>query len=340
MKRASGVTDSEETREVSELLTSEKGHSYIGYVSPDEVTPNPLHPRDDWHVVDEDLRHLAQSMDQIGQKSACLVTLVDRERFPDLAAQDLRYMLIDGHRRYAAARLGGLQLQVVLRTRPGLKPVGPVDALLHWLGVHSGQKQPTRFQILICLTRIRIGWEEENGETFPGSVRIVARLTGSSPSTVSRLSRILDGPVEVCRAFADGLIPEKMALVILDKIDDPEAQVAMVRRIIAENKLWGATDAGPLTVEDVEQMIKPPQQQVQLVASPLMAGQERQISADFSPPSGVAAWVRDLRRDIQRYEELVLENALPEEVATYFDPLTTPQFQEILDRLESRQAQE
>jgi ParB-like chromosome segregation protein Spo0J len=335
MKRASGFTALDETNAVNELFTYTTTRLEAAYISPDEVAPNPFHPRDDWDVEHEDLRRLANSMGMIGQKSPCTVTLVDPIRFPDLATQGLRYMLIDGHRRYAAARLEGLPLQVVIRTHSGDKPLGPVEALLHWLGVHSGQKRPTRFQILVCLARIRIGWEEETGEDFPGSVRILARLTGSSASTVSRLSRILDGPVEVCKAFADQLIPEKMALLILYEIDDLGEQVAMVRRIIAENKAWETSGSGRLTVEEVRQMIRAPQQQVQLLTSPLAAGTTSLVPIDVRPRE-VAELVRYSREIARIYGSLDRDKAmpLPREAHRYYSPFITPDFSDFLDRLE------
>lgn len=250
----------------------------IEWIDCNEVVPNPIHPREDWDEIDESLQVLAESMRIVGQRFACWVTPIDPVKEAHLAAEGIRYRIIDGHRRFAVAKRTSHRLMVQVHAAALGGSISPVGSLPDLLDIDAGRKLLTTFEVLVAVCRIRDGWPQEFGEEFPESDRLLARLTGCSKSTPNRLRRILDGSSENCRDFAQKQISEGMALKILE-IDDPQEQDDAVRRILAENQARSANGKRPVTVVKAEGVIKPSKRKPHLLQAPaLKPGVELSVS--------------------------------------------------------------
>lgn len=232
------------------------------------VVPNPLHPRG-WDEVDESLETLAESMRLFGQRVAAVVTPLHRVKEAHLLEQGKQYRLINGHRQWFVAKSTPKHRLLIEIHKAALgQSISPVGSLVDWLERDAGKKPPTVHEIVICLSRIRGGWKQEYGEEFTESDRLLALLTGHPKSTINRFRRILDGHPDVSQAFALRLIPQGMALKVIE-IDDPQEQADTVHRILAENQARSASGKRPLTVDGAdEQFIRRSRRKPHLVQSP------------------------------------------------------------------------
>ncbi len=90
---------------------------------------------------------------------------------------------------------------------------------------------------------------------------------------MGRVKWILDGPRDLCKAFADGHIPEDATELILKKAKSP-AHLAQLGAYVAA---WNQLDAGgQLTLEEIEEHLglaeeQPQPQQLGLLSSPMTA---------------------------------------------------------------------
>lgn len=301
----------------------------------DQIAPNPRHARLDWEVHDKDLEDLARSMEWNGQLVYCRATPVDPARDPDLADAGRTVMLIDGHRRLVVAHLLDMPTLKVevdsFENGETGRSISPATADLHWLTIQMGQKRPSPYHILVCLARIRVSWEEESDEPFPESVRVLGRMTGVSRSTVSRYRWILDGPIGLCKAFANGHIPGDAAELIIREASDPDHLEALGRYIAS----WNALDAGQLTLEEIQEHISPKQQEVHLVRSPLIASSRLVVPA--RPERNlVAEIVQQLRRLVDLRDEARSGGvSLPLQLGACLDLIAEDQIRQYLDECDT-----
>jgi ParB family transcriptional regulator, chromosome partitioning protein len=188
----------------------------LAEVAPGSIVPNPRQPRE---VFDPDeLAHLATSLADVG----ILQPLVVRP------LEDGGYELVAGERRLRAAMLAGLNTVPVV-----IRHTDDADLLKEALveNIHRVQLNPLEegaaYQQLL----------EEFGVT---QEELATRLGRSRPS-ISNAIRLLQLPSGVQRRVASGVLSAGHAKVLL-AIEDPDQQVRLADRIVAEGMSVRATE--------------------------------------------------------------------------------------------------
>ena len=173
-----------------------------------ELDPNPDQPRR--HFSEESLNQLSGSIREQGVLQPLLVA----------PSRGGRYMIIAGERRYRAGRAAGLetlpwivkdidvirQREIALIENLQREDLNPIEAA-----------QGIRSLMMQC------GYTQEK----------VSERLGKSRPAVANLLRLLQLPDEVTEMVKDGLLSAGHARVLAG-ISDPEAQLALARRAVAE----------------------------------------------------------------------------------------------------------
>ena len=173
-----------------------------------ELDPNPDQPRR--HFSEESLNQLSGSIREQGVLQPLLVA----------PSRGGRYMIIAGERRYRAGRAAGLetlpcivkdidvirQREIALIENLQREDLNPIEAA-----------QGIRSLMMQC------GYTQEK----------VSERLGKSRPAVANLLRLLQLPDEVTEMVKDGLLSAGHARVLAG-ISDPEAQLALARRAMAE----------------------------------------------------------------------------------------------------------
>jgi ParB family chromosome partitioning protein len=171
----------------------------IQYVALDKIAPDPLQPRRDFGK--QPLDELVASLKEVGQLVPIRIRL-DGERF----------VLVDGERRWRAAKVAGLAAIAAIVESKALDAGQLVQRQL----VANCQREGlTAMEEAQAVSRLM----EETGWT---ASQVAARL-GKSPATISRLLSLLGLPHEVRERVATGEIAASAAYAI-SRIDDPEKQ--------------------------------------------------------------------------------------------------------------------
>jgi ParB family transcriptional regulator, chromosome partitioning protein len=185
-------------------------------VAPSSIVPNPRQPRE---VFDPDeLANLATSLTDIG----VLQPLVVRP------LEDGRYELIAGERRLRAATLAGLStVPVVVR--------------------HTDDADLLKEALVENIHRVQLNPLEEGAayqqllEDFGVTQEELASRLGRSRPAISNAIRLLQLPAGVQRRVASGVLSAGHAKVLL-AIEDPDQQVRLADRIVAEGMSVRATE--------------------------------------------------------------------------------------------------
>lgn len=173
-----------------------------------ELDPNPEQPRR--HFSEDGLKQLANSIREQGVLQPLLVA----------PSGNGRYMIIAGERRYRAGRAAGLetlpcivkeidvirQREIALIENLQREDLNPIEAA-----------QGIRTLMMQC------GYTQEK----------VSERLGKSRPAVANLLRLLQLPDEVTEMVRDGLLSAGHARVLAG-ISDPEAQLALARKAVAE----------------------------------------------------------------------------------------------------------
>ena len=188
----------------------------LAEVAPGSIVPNPRQPRE---VFDPDeLAHLATSLADVGILQPVVVR----------SLEDGGYELVAGERRLRAAMLAGLDTVPVV-----IRHTDDADLLKEALveNIHRVQLNPLEegaaYQQLL----------EEFGVT---QEELATRLGRSRPS-ISNAIRLLQLPSGVQRRVASGVLSAGHAKVLL-AIEDPDQQVRLADRIVAEGMSVRATE--------------------------------------------------------------------------------------------------
>jgi ParB family chromosome partitioning protein len=187
----------------------ESGGQRVLEVPMEKIVPNPHQPR--LYFSEEKLEELAQSIREHGILQPLTVT-----RKGD------QYELIAGERRFQAAKRAGLTT---------------VPALVR----DAEEQQKFELAIIENVQRHDLNPIEEAKaykrltEEFSMSQEEVAKKMGKSRSAVANILRLLQLPVEIQRAVAEGKISEGHAKALLS-IENPEKQRALFE-MIAKNGL-------------------------------------------------------------------------------------------------------
>jgi ParB family transcriptional regulator, chromosome partitioning protein len=185
-------------------------------VAPSSIVPNPRQPRE---VFDPDeLANLATSLTDIGVLQPLVVRPLG----------DGRYELIAGERRLRAATLAGLStVPVVVR--------------------HTDDADLLKEALVENIHRVQLNPLEEGAayqqllEDFGVTQEELASRLGRSRPAISNAIRLLQLPAGVQRRVASGVLSAGHAKVLL-AIEDPDQQVRLADRIVAEGMSVRATE--------------------------------------------------------------------------------------------------
>ena len=189
-----------------------------------QIEPDPDQPRK--HFDEEPLRELAESI-QAGQVKETITVCWNPASH--------KYRIIDGERRYRAAKLAGLnEVPCVVRD------LGAKDALVDQI-VHNWQRQDLRpYEMADALVRLK----NDHGMTATD----IAKVTGKSLAEVTKLialvEKVVPGVQQKVRELADTSLT-KRHLYALTKLE-PDQQLQFAERIEREE----------LTAIDTEQLVK------------------------------------------------------------------------------------
>lgn len=194
-----------------ELSLQETNHELgrIMEISVENIVPNPHQPR--IHFSEDKLLELSESIKEHGILQPLIVTKNKTDR----------YELIAGERRFQAAKLAGLKA---------------VPAIVR------EAKDQEKFELAIIenIQRHDLNPIEEAKayrklmDEFGMSQETVAKKMGKSRSVIANTSRLLQLPVEIQRALAEGKLSEGHAKAIL-ALENPEKQRALFELILKEN---------------------------------------------------------------------------------------------------------
>jgi len=186
-------------------LAPEGSETLVREVSVEAIHTNPFQPRR-W-FREEPLAELAASVKEYGVLQPLLVRRDGHDR----------YELIAGERRLRASRLAGLAVVPVIQVEMSDQEVAEVGLIenlqredLHFLEEAESFKQLMGF--------------------FGLTIEKLAERMGKSASTVSARLRLLKLESAVRDAVMETGITEKHARALL-KLDDPEAQLQVIRKI-------------------------------------------------------------------------------------------------------------
>src|SRR5512146_242078 len=178
-----------------------------------QITPNPRQPR---HRIDSDaLRELANSIKEHGIIQPLIVT-------PAADSTDAapHYQLIAGERRWAAAKLAGLERVPVI-----IRGASPQEML--------------ELALVENIQRADLNPLEEAGayrslmDEFGLTQEQVAARVGRDRTTITNALRLLRLPEDILAALADLSITEGHARALLS-VNDPRQQSALLRNVIAQ----------------------------------------------------------------------------------------------------------
>lgn len=175
----------------------------------DKIIPNPYQPRK--HFNEEKLQQLADSLKEHGLLQPIIVSRKGNDE----------YELIAGERRLEASKIAGLEkVPVIIKKvtdQQKLELALIENIQRHDLNVVEEAKAYKQLQEKFGLT------QEE-----------IAARSGKSRSSVANHLRLLNLPVEIQKALAEGKITEGHARTIL-AVSNPEKQRALFQLIIKEN---------------------------------------------------------------------------------------------------------
>jgi ParB family chromosome partitioning protein len=181
------------------------------------IRPNPQQPRQ--AIRQEELEELAQSIREHGLLQPLVVS----------RSSDGSYLLIAGERRWRAAQAAGLE------TIPAVVKEATPQARLEMALVENIQRQDLNALEAAHAFRQLV---DEHGLTQEA----LAQRLGKSRVAVSNTLRLLQLPDPVQQALLDGDVSEGHARAIL-AAPTPDAQVALMRRVVAEGLSVRATEA-------------------------------------------------------------------------------------------------
>lgn len=208
-------------------------HESVFQIEVEKIKPNPLQPRSDFN--EEGLRELAQSIREFGIIQPIIVSKAVKE-FE--GGTDVEYQLIPGERRLMAAKLIGLE-----RVPAIVKRVDEHRARLEMALVENVQRSD-----LNPMEAAR-GYAHLQDEFGLTQQEIAARV-GKSREAVANTLRLLNLPLGIQEAIAQGKVGESQARTLLAVADLRE-----------QEKAFSTILAQKLTVRALEKKIRQPKVQ-------------------------------------------------------------------------------
>ena len=227
----------------------------LAWLALDAIVPNPHQPRQQF-----DAKALARLADSIASEGV-MQPVVVRER-ADPLADEPRYELVAGERRWRAARLAGLdRLPAVVRSLDD-------QQLAEWALVENLQREDLNpMERAEAFRRLAEGFGLSHEE--------VAQRVGLERSTVTNHLRLLRLDAEVASLVAQGVLSMGQARALAG-LDDAGAQRELAKRAVKEE----------MSVRQVE------------AAARARQGGETPTKAS-APPSGRSAYLDDLERQMR-----------------------------------------
>lgn len=200
------------------LPAAEPGRSGLLTLSLDQIVPNPRQPRE--RFEDAALEELARSITEVGVLQPILVR--------PAPAQQGRFELIAGERRYRAARLAGLaQIPAVVRHTEDAQIL--TEALVE--NLHRADLDPVEeasaYQQLL--------------DDFGFTHEALAQRLGRSRSAISNMLRLLALPPALQEMVADRRLSAGHARTLL-ALDTAATQERVAQRVLAEGLSVRATE--------------------------------------------------------------------------------------------------
>ncbi len=263
------------------------------------IVPNPRQPR---HKIDTDaLNGLADSIKEHGLIQPLIVTPA-----PESVEGAPRYQLIAGERRWAAAKLAGLErVPVIVR---GATPQEMLELALVE-NIQRADLNPLEEAAAYRSLMDDFGLTQEE----------VADRVGKNRTTVSNALRLLKLPLDIQGALADESISEGHARAILTVTDEPK-QKALVKAVIDHGLSVRQTE------EAARRANEPPKRKAAMSAksSSRRSREEREIPAatrgleeDFRKALGTKVQVSRSRRG----GKIVIYFYSEEEMASIYDKI-------------------
>lgn len=187
---------------------------FIFYLDVDKITPNPDQPRR--HFSEDAIRELASSIRQFGILQPIVVTkkVKDTEY-----GTEVEYVLIAGERRLRAVKLLGLPtIPAIIRN------VDLERERLELAVIENLQREDLN---VIEVARSYARLQDE----FRMTQREVAAKLGKSRESVANTLRLLDLPIQIQEALAEGRLSESHGRLLLT-LGDPAAQQRLFEEIL------------------------------------------------------------------------------------------------------------
>ena len=192
----------------------------ITYVPADQIEPSPFQPR--MHFNEDDLRELAESIEQVG----LVEPIVVREGDPE--GDGARYQLVVGERRLRACRmLGFVTVPAIVRV------VNEREMALLALTENLQREDLHFMEEALAFRRILEEFDLTQGE--------LAEQLGLKQSTVSNKLRLLSLDDQIRDAVREGGVGERHARALL-RLPDPASQRLILKRIVDEDLPVRQTD--------------------------------------------------------------------------------------------------
>ncbi len=235
----------------------------------DQITPNPHQPRQ--RMDSEELGELADSIKAHGVIQPLIVTPA-----PDSTDAAPHYQLIAGERRWAAARLAGLErVPVIVR---GATPQDMLELALVE-NIQRADLNPLEEANAYRALMDEFGLTQEQ----------VAARVGRDRATVANTLRLLKLPQDILVALADDHITGGHALAIL-AVNDPRQQRALFHNVVAQGYSVRRTEEMARRLNNMTmwgQTASPRQPQTERAAS---------TSKDHEMPAAARALEEDFRQ--------------------------------------------
>lgn len=217
----------------------------------DRLRPNPQHSRPDWSAHDDASKALRAAIITAGAVTTPLVCT--------WAPSGTDLLIINGHRRWAAAHAAGLAtvpVRILVRADDG-QPLAAHQLQEVWLRESNATKSPDERQKTIALIRWYQLLPPDDPKRELAQAK-VAKLLYVSPSTVNAAKRLFTQPDAVVAAIEDKTLPVATAIKLLDQVPDFADLEALIQRVRDENQQRRQRNELPMIEREILRLARGP----------------------------------------------------------------------------------
>jgi hypothetical protein len=202
------------------------------------------------------LKRLANRLTQANTGVEPLVCTQLDETSPD-AATSARFVLINGHRRLAAAQHAGKEeLRVRVLSHIDGRALTTHEQLAYWLVVSRSDKKPSSRQTVVGVVLWYRALSDADGGAagttlHNPTLREIADLLGIAVASVRRALRIASDPEEIVAAIVAQRIQLEAVDSLIDAIQDARQRVELVREVLRVNEQRRTAGMGSLTIRQI-----------------------------------------------------------------------------------------